>query len=188
MLPYLFAHPLILTIGFFVGILLGFLLQKAGVSQFKTIVGQLLLRDFTLAKVLITALIVGSTSIHLFLAIGLPINSPVIPWSAFATIVGAAIMGIGIAILGYCPGTCAAAAGQGSNDAWWGLLGMLIGGAFYAETHFLLKRSFLKIWTITTETMPNLLNISPWIFIVLLSLSAIIFFTSLDRKAHHAKK
>lgn len=182
MLPFLFAHPLILSSAFIAGILIGFLLQKGRISQFKTIVGQLLLKDFTLAKMLLTAIIVGSFFTHWMLSIGLPIEYPVIPWSIFATIIGSILIGIGLAILGYCPGTCAAAAGQGSNDAWWGLLGMFCGAAFYSEIHAVLKKPIHSVWLITTNTIPKALGLSPWLLLALLAIFAIVFFRFIERR------
>ena len=39
------------------------------------------------------------------------------PFQAAAMILGAIFFGIGIAVLGYCPGTGMAGAGEGSQDA-----------------------------------------------------------------------
>jgi len=182
MLPYIFDHPFILISGLVFGIIIGFLLQKGRISQFTTIVGQFLLQDFTLLKMILTAIIVGSIGIQLLLAIGLPVEFPVTPWSAFATIIGALVLGAGIAILGYCPGTCAAAAGQGSNDAWWGLFGMILGAAVYSETYSLLQKSIHSVWIVTKGTLPEVFYISPWIIIAILSGSAMILFKLLGRR------
>ena len=44
---------------------------------------------------------------------------------------GGLVFGAGMAVLGYCPGTLAISAGEGSLDAWWGILGGLLGGWVY---------------------------------------------------------
>jgi len=46
-------------IGLFIGILFGFLLQKGGVTKYDVIIGQLLLTDFTVVKIMLSAVITG---------------------------------------------------------------------------------------------------------------------------------
>jgi len=48
-----------LMIGLFIGILFGFLLQKGGVTKYDVIIGQLLLTDFTVVKIMLSAVITG---------------------------------------------------------------------------------------------------------------------------------
>ena len=45
-----------LLLGLGMGIVFGFLLQKGGVTNYDVIIGQLLLDDFTVVKVMLTAL------------------------------------------------------------------------------------------------------------------------------------
>ena len=53
------SDPLTLALGGLTGLVFGFLLQKGGLTRFRVIVGQFLLRDFTIMKVMFTAMIVG---------------------------------------------------------------------------------------------------------------------------------
>jgi hypothetical protein len=48
-----------LSIGLLTGILFGFLLQKGGVTKYDVIIGQLLLTDFTVVKIMLSAVITG---------------------------------------------------------------------------------------------------------------------------------
>src|SRR5690606_25148643 len=49
-----------------------------------------------------------------------------------ATIVGGLIFGVGFGLIAYCPGTNAAAVGQGNLDALVGILGMMAGSYLFA--------------------------------------------------------
>jgi hypothetical protein len=49
-----------LAIGFFTGIVFGFLLQKGGVTKYDVIISQLLLNDFTVVKIMLSAVITGT--------------------------------------------------------------------------------------------------------------------------------
>lgn len=51
----MFESPLRLVLGLVTGIVFGVLLQKGRVAKHEVIVGQLVLRDFTVAKVMLTA-------------------------------------------------------------------------------------------------------------------------------------
>ena len=53
-----------LVIGFCLGIVFGFLLQKGGVTRYDVILGQLLLTDFTVVKVMLSAVVVGKIGVH----------------------------------------------------------------------------------------------------------------------------
>ncbi len=46
-----------LVLGLLVGILFGFLLQKGGAAEHDVILGQLLLTDFTVVKIMLTAVV-----------------------------------------------------------------------------------------------------------------------------------
>src|ERR1035437_2175335 len=56
------AVPKLLA-GTIFGLAFGFLLQKGGVGKFNVLIGQLLLQDFTVAKVMLTAIVVGMVGI-----------------------------------------------------------------------------------------------------------------------------
>ena len=67
------SDPKTLFFGALVGLVFGFLLQKGGVTRFRTIVGQFLLKDFTVLKVMMTAMIVGGIGIYAMRAGGLDV-------------------------------------------------------------------------------------------------------------------
>jgi len=56
----MFESPGQLALGLLTGFAFGFLLQKGRVARYQTILGQLLLKDWTVLKVMLTAIVVGS--------------------------------------------------------------------------------------------------------------------------------
>jgi len=52
-------------LGLLFGIAFGFLLQKGGATDYDVITGQLLLTDFTVLKLMLSAIIVGVIGFHL---------------------------------------------------------------------------------------------------------------------------
>ena len=50
-----------------------------------------------------------------------------------------------LGLLGYCPGTGIVALAQGNHDAIAGILGLIVGSHFYAETSGQLASTILKV-------------------------------------------
>ncbi len=112
------------------GFLLGAILQYARLNKYNTISGMSTLDDYTVAKAIATAIGVGAILLNVAINLGYA-SYHVKPFIAVGIIAGGLIFGIGMAILGYCPGTMAVSMGEGSLDAWVGLIGGLLGGLFY---------------------------------------------------------
>lgn len=168
-----------LIFGLLAGIIFGFLLQKGGVAKYDVIVGQLLLKDFTVIKIMLSAVVVGMIGIYFMKGIGLVQLHPK-PGSVGMTVVGGLIFGIGFALLGYCPGTISAAIGQGNLDALsGGLIGILIGSGLFAYFYPKLEKILKKGW-FGEITIPEYLKVNPWIVIIPLCLAIILFFYLLE--------
>jgi len=185
--PY-FADPRVLLLGALTGLVFGFLLQKGGVTRFDVIVGQFLLRDFTVAKVMLTAMVVGGAGIYAMLALGMIEGLHVKAVFLLANALGGVVFGVGMAILGYCPGTGVAAIGDGSRDAVVGVAGMLLGAAIYAETHSWVATHLLPFGDLGKETMVTTTGLSPWWFLALLALAGIVGFGLLERRERGRKR
>lgn len=151
-----------LAIGLLVGILFGFLLQKGGVTKYDVIIGQLLLTDFTVVKIMLSAVVTGMIGVYLLRSLGMAQLHPK-PGSFGASVIGGLIFGVGFALLGYCPGTLAGAVGQGSLDALsGGLVGILIGAELLAELYPKLDKAILNKGHFGEITWPELLRVNPW--------------------------
>ncbi len=134
------ATPSKLLAGVVFGLVFGFLLQKGGVGKFNILIGQLLFQDFTVAKIMLTAIVVGMVGVfvlHHFAKVNLHVK----PTRIGSNIIGGVFFGAGFALMGYCPGTAAAALGQGRWDALFGMLGLVAGSWIFAEFSAYLKKT-----------------------------------------------
>jgi hypothetical protein len=148
------------------GILFGFLLQKGGVTKYDVIVGQLLLEDFTVVKVMLSAAVTGMIGIYLMKTLGWVQLHPK-PGSAGMNIIGGLIFGTGFAVLGYCPGTIAGAVGNGYLDALiGGLIGIIIGAGLFASLYPKVRDGILKKGDFGTITFPALIKVNDWIVVL----------------------
>ena len=177
----LFADPAALLLGGLTGLAFGFLLQKGGLTRFEVIVRQFLLRDFTVLKVMLTAIVVGGIGIYAMLALGWLSGLQVKTAQLLANAAGGAIFGVGMAVLGYCPGTGVAALGDGSRHALPGVVGMVVGAALYAEAHPWLAQHVLPVGDIGKQTAATATGLSPWWFMLLLAAAAVALFRGIER-------
>ena len=151
-----------LTWGLLFGILFGFLLHKGGATSYEVILGQLLLTNFTVLKIMLSAVVVGAVGIHALQSWGRAKLSPNSgSWGKNA--VGGLIFGVGFALLGYCPGTIAGAIGNGRLDALvGGLPGILLGSWLFAVVYPRAKDGLLQKGALRKITLPELLRLPRW--------------------------
>jgi len=151
-----------LVLGLMVGMVFGFLLQKGGVTRYDVILGQLLMVDFTVVKIMLSAVITGMIGIHLLVSLGMAQLHPK-PGSVGASVIGGLIFGVGFATLGYCPGTIGGAVGHGYLDALFGgVIGILIGSGFFAALYPRLEAGVLHKGDFGEITLPQVLKVNPW--------------------------
>lgn len=114
------------------GALFGFALHRAGASNPQNIINMLRLTDLHLMKAILFGIALSSSLLFLSLSIGAVEASHIAVKSSYwGVIIGGAILGIGFAIGGYCPGTGLAALGDGRKDAAFFVLGGLVGALIY---------------------------------------------------------
>jgi len=90
--------PRQLVLGLVFGVIFGFLLQKGGVAKYEVLMGQFLLTDFTVIKIMLTAIIVGMLSIFALRARGL-VKLHVKPTHYAANAAGGLLFGVGLGLL-----------------------------------------------------------------------------------------
>jgi len=167
------------ALGLLFGIIFGVFLQKAGVTTYEVIINQLLLTDFTVLKVMLSAVAVGTVGVHFMHGKGM-VNLHTSPGSFNATVVGGLIFGAGFALLGYCPGTVAGAVGQGAMDALFGgVLGMLVGSWLYAIWYPRISE-FRDRGTFKHERLQEVLHLGTWQVIVPLLVLIVALFWGLE--------
>ena len=149
--------PRQLALGLLFGVLFGYLLQKGGVAKYEVLLGQFLLTDFTVMKVMLTAIVVGMVGIFAMRALGL-VKLHVKPTRYASNVVGGLLFGVGMGVLGYCPGTGAAALGQGNFDAIAGIIGLMAGSYLFAETSDRVSATIDKIGNRGKIMLPDLIG------------------------------
>ncbi len=163
------------------GFVFGFLLQKGLVCYYDVILGQLLLEDFTVLKVMLTATVTGMIGVYAMRAAGW-VKLHKKAGSLGTSIPGPLIFGIGFGTLGYCPGTAVGAVGHGALDALiGGVLGITIGAGLYAAAYPKLKQRVLKIGSFGDKTLIDVVPVrNPWAVIVPVAILILAFLFALE--------
>jgi hypothetical protein len=178
-----YVIALILGIGF------GFSLNKAGLTKYRNIANQFRFTDMTILKFMMTAIAVAMIGIYVFRGLGW-ITFPTVPATyVVGNLVGGLIFGVGMALAGYWPGTCAAGSGEGKLDYIFpGLLGFLAGAVLWGLTYSQVFPLVSKIANAGNVVIPDLWNIDPYLTVLLFALMCLFLFYLIDRAGLQRKE
>lgn len=163
----MFDAPTKLALGLVTGIVFGILLQKGRVAKFEVIVGQFLFKDWTVVKMMGTAVVFGAIGVYALVAADMA-SLHIRPALLGGVLAGAVCFGIGMAVFGYCPGTSVAACGEGRRDAMVGVLGMFAGALLYVALYEQLEPLINSLGDWGKITLPDVTDTSPWLWVLLL--------------------
>jgi uncharacterized membrane protein YedE/YeeE len=168
-------------LGLIAGIAFGFLLQKGRVLRFDKQIGAMLLKDMTILKFMLSAILVGMLGILALSDMGV-IKLGHKSMNLGAVLIGGALFGGGWAIMGFCPGTSVGALGEGRWHAIFAIAGMIVGAAVYAELYPFFKSTVLSWADYGKIGIPNVLGLSQWIVAAALWVICIPLFFWFEKK------
>jgi hypothetical protein len=173
---------------FLLGIAFGYFLEGSGLSSPRKLNAQFTLRDWTVFKVMFVAIVVAAIGLWLFSWLGwLQADTLKVPTTFFwAMATGGALLGAGLALGGYCPGTAVAGFFSGRVDALLFMLGMVIGAFLFAGTFDALQGLYTAAQGVDKQTLAQLLGLPVWVVLIgLLGLSAAGFWLGSRFEAKH---
>lgn len=158
-----------------VGIVMGWLLQRVRASSPALIAANLRLENLVIIKFMALTIAVGSVLVYV-LNVYRPMHLDVKPLYLLGVAIGGLIFGVGFAVGGYCPGTCVVAAGEGRKDAWFTILGGIVGALMFTLLYAVLEPILIRPMSFGKVTLADVLHVSPLIGAVLL---AAVFLTAI---------
>lgn len=175
------ASQLGLALAVLFGAAFGWCLHRGRVTDYNVIVNQFRLRDFTVLKVMLTAIVVGGLGLLLLVHLGFA------AWhvrdaNLLAVVLGGALFGVGMVVYGYCPGTGLAAVATGSVHALVGVLGMLVGAMLYAYSFDWVSANILPVWAIGKKTISDVTGIPALGIYAAFMVAAVALFVLLERR------
>lgn len=112
------------------GLIFSFLAYKSNLFCSDQILSVGILKNFEAVQILLFALSVSSLAFFIEYSLGDAVIN-VKPFYLTGILVGGLLFGVGVGMLGYCPGTLEMAIGYGSIDALFGFAGGLAAGYCY---------------------------------------------------------
>jgi uncharacterized protein len=167
--------PLLELLAIPFGMIFGWLLHRGGVTDYNVIVNQFRLKDFTVAKIMLTAILVGGLGVLVLHKFG-HAQYHIKPANLLGVGLGAALFGIGMVIYGYCPGTGLAAVATGSMHALSGVFGMLAGGVLYALTFPWVEAHIQNLGRLGKIRLPDFTITSDWLWFLLIGILLLVLY------------
>jgi uncharacterized membrane protein YedE/YeeE len=172
-LPLTGTASLILAVT--LGMAFGWLLHRGGVTNYNVIVNQFRFRDFTVLKVMFTAIIVGGIGVLILAKTG-HAQFHIKPANMLGVTLGAALFGVGMVLYGYCPGTGVAAIATGSLHALVGVAGMLAGAVLYALSFAWVEAHIQNVAALGKLRLPDVTGVPDWAwFVLLIGVAGVVF-------------
>ena len=174
--------------GLILGFAFGYVLENAGFGSPCKLTAQFRLTDWSVFKVMFTAIVFTSVGLMVAQWMGaISMDAIFVPPALLgAAAIGGALVGAGFATGGYCPGTSIVGMMSGRLDAIVFLVGLMTGTIIFAGAY-----DALEAWTTAGEltkgdTLPELLGISSlWVNVVMVLAAIAVFVggTAMERKA-----
>jgi uncharacterized membrane protein YedE/YeeE len=176
------------VIALVLGAFFGLSLNKAGLTRYSKIVNVFRFTDLAVLKFMMTAIVVSMAGLYTLRGLDL-IKFPNVPATYIVgNLIGGLIFGIGMALVGYWPGTCAAGGGEGKLDYLIpGFLGFLTGAALFGLTYDVIFPPIERLAKMGNVVIPDLWNLSPFLVVLLFALISVLLFYLIDRAGMQRK-
>jgi uncharacterized protein len=164
--------------GLLCGLLFGYVLENAGFASPRKLTAQFRFSDWSVFKVMFTAIIIAGTGLYAAVEFGwLKPNGFYVPTTFFwATLTGGALVGAGMAVGGYCPGTSTVGLATGRLDALMFMIGMVLGTGVFAGSFDWLEGFYLAGEGPQGQTLSALIGLPVWAVLVILIAIAVFGF------------
>jgi hypothetical protein len=165
--------------GLVCGVLFGWILESAGFGSPEKLTGQFRLNDWSVLKVMFTAIVVAAVGLYGFSALGwLDMDAVFVPSAVLvAAAIGGLLVGAGFAVGGYCPGTSVVGFCSGRLDAAWFLLGLMGGTFVFAGLYGpAIEGVMTAAEVITGDTVPDAFGMPAWMLIAIMGVALLVVF------------
>jgi hypothetical protein len=166
------------------GLVFGILLNKGRVTDYNVIVNLFRLRDWTVLRIMLTAIVVGGIGVFVMMSAGWLEGYHIKDANLLGLLLGGFLFGIGMVVYGYCPGTGVAAIATGSVHALVGFFGMVLGGVVYALTFGWVKANILSVGAFGKIRLTDLAPIPEVVWWVVITAVALFLFKVLRTRGN----
>ncbi len=164
--PLLFSQSMGLLLAVILGIFFGSFLERGGLGNPHKLTGVFYFTDFSVPKVMFTAIIVAATGLYLLSDVKLLDFDRIwiVPTFFWPQLVGGALFGAGFVFSGYCPGTAVAGFASGRIDALVTLVGIGAGSFVFAFLYPYIEGFYVST-PMERATLPKVIGVGHWVVI-----------------------
>lgn len=165
-----------------IGFVFGFVLQKGGLTKYHQVAGVFRFADLTVLKFLLSALVTGAVAIRVLQAAGVAGPIPVTDTYLLGNLLGGMLHGVGMALVGFCPGTVVAGAGEGRLDNLvFGIPGLFAGALAFGWAWPAFFPALSRVGALGRVTFGEILHASPALLVLVLALVVLVIFYLVER-------
>lgn len=156
--------------GLICGALFGYVLQRGGLGNGCRLTAQLRLQDWTVFNVMFTAILVAAGGLYVLELFGAISTTQIFVPTTYlwATLLGGALIGVGMGLGGYCPGTSVVGAAAGRIDGIVFFVGLVLGVVFFANIYNPIAPLMKAAAGPRAQTLDQLLGLPVWLVLLLL--------------------
>lgn len=171
-----------LPVAFVIGTAFGFALESAGLGNARKLAGQFYLTDFTVLKVMFSAILTAMLGAFWLGRMGLvDLSAIYVPETFLAPqVVGGLIFGVGFVISGLCPGTSCVAAATGRLDGM-ATVGGLFLGVLLTGLAFPLLEGLYTSTALGVLTLPQLVDAPYGVIVAAIAVMGVGLFYAIER-------
>lgn len=156
--------------GLFLGLLFGFALERAGFASGCKLTAQLRFQDWAVFNVMFTAILVCAVGLQILDAVGVihteALYTPTV--YLWATLFGGLLIGAGMAVGGYCPGTSVVSFMSGKIDGFVFFIGLIAGIVMFAGAYESIEPMLKALPGPEGQTLSELLHLPNWLILAAL--------------------
>jgi uncharacterized membrane protein YedE/YeeE len=139
---------------------MGFFIQRVRASSPAMIAANLRLENLSVIKFMAMTMAVGMMLVYgLTLIIPEALHLSVKSTFVVGVLLGGLMFGVGFALSGFCPGTCAVGIGEGRRNAWVALAGGLTGALLFSLMYRTLLDPIVKLMVLGKITLADVLGV-----------------------------
>jgi uncharacterized protein len=171
------------------GVAFGFALERGGMGSARKLADQFYLRDFTVIKVMFSALVTAMLGTFWLARMGvLDLSAVYVPETfLLPQALGGVIFGAGFVLGGLCPGTSCVAAATGRIDGFAAVAGMFAGVAAFGFA----PRAVSGLLHVTPRgalTLPGATGVTYGAVVAVIALGAVAMFAGIARFEHRDRR
>ena len=180
-----------IVVAVILGFCFGYLVENTGFANAKNFTAAFYSTNWRVYEILFSAILTAMILTYLAFYLGF-LDISLVQLSTVhlgAQIVGGLILGAGVVIGGYCPGTDIAAAMTRKYDAWVYVIGVFAGILLYAEVYPYFSRFVLR-WNLGKMTLSDLFNVPYGVaaeIVVIVTVVSFFVVKGLTVKTYHNK-